>query len=208
VIGAPAVVAGHSLGGLVAAALAADTPTLVRGVSLEDPPMYLGDMTRFRQTAFYDGFVALRRMLHEHAAASGKFDDLLLRVGQQPAGDGRTLAEAKSAEDVRYRAEQLDHLDPRALDAAIDGSVFHGFEPDDLLAQIRCPVHLLAGQADLGSALIAADVDRLVHTVPDCTVTMVNGVGHGIHNEQPRRYIHELHHFWQRLHASSLNRWQ
>jgi pimeloyl-ACP methyl ester carboxylesterase len=202
VIGAPAVVAGHSLGGLVAAALAADAPALVRGVLLEDPPMYLGDMWRFRQTAFYDGFVALRRMLHDHAAAGGEFADLIMRVGQQPAGDGRTLAQATSPEDVRYRAEQLDHLDPRALDAAIDGSVFYGFEPDDVLAQIRCPVHLLAGQADLGSALIAADVERLVHTVPDCTVAMVNDVGHGIHGEQPRVYLDELQQFWQRLHTT------
>ena len=201
VIGAPAVVAGHSLGGLVAAALAADAPALVHGVLLEDPPMYMGDMARFRQTPFYDGFTGLRRMLHDHAAAGGGFDDLIMRVGQQGAGDGRTLLEVGGPDAVHERAVQLDGLDPRALDAAIDGSVFDSFEPDDLLAQIRCPVLLLAGRAELGSALTATDVDRLVHTVPDCTVTMVNDVGHGIHGEQPHTYLHELQQFWQRLHA-------
>jgi pimeloyl-ACP methyl ester carboxylesterase len=201
-IGAPAVVVGHSLGGLVAAALAADAPTLVRGVLLEDPPMYLGDMARFRQTQFHDFFVDLRRMLHDHAAAGGGFDDLITRVGQMPADDERTLLQVGGPDAVQYRAAQLDHLDPRALDAAIDGSVFDAFDPDSLLRQIQCPVHLLAGQAELGSALTAADVDRLVHTIPNCTVTHLHDVGHGIHGEQPRAYIHELQQFWQRLHTS------
>ena len=109
-------------------------------------------------------------------------------------------AEAKSVEELRYRATQLDHLDPRALDAAIDGSVFDGFNPDNVLAQIRCPVHLLAGQAELGGAMTDADVDRLVHTVPDYTVTHLHDVGHGIHGEQPRAYLHELKQFWQWVH--------
>lgn len=187
VIGAPAVVAGHSLGGLVVAALAADAPTLVRGALLEDPPMYLGDMVRFQQTPFYDGFVALRGMLHDHATAGGRFDDLVSRIGPMPA------------EEARHRAEQLDHLDPGALDAAIDGSLFRNFDPDEVLAQIRCPVQLLAGRAELGSALTAADITRLVHTVPDCAVTQLSDVGHGIHAEQPRSYLHELRQFWQRL---------
>lgn len=199
VIGAPAVVAGHSLGGLVAAALAADAPVLVRGVLLEDPPMYLGDMARFRQTPFYDGFIALRRMLQEHAESGGNFDDLITRVGQQPAGDGRTLLEANGPDAVWYRAAQLDRLDPRALNAAIDGSLFDGFDPDSVLQQIQCPAHLLAGRAELGSALTDGDIDRLVGTVPDCTVRVLHDVGHGLHGEQPHVYLHELRQFWARL---------
>jgi pimeloyl-ACP methyl ester carboxylesterase len=167
----------------------------VRGVLLEDPPMYLGDMARFRQTQFHDFFVDLRRMLHDHAAAGGGFDDLIMRVGQQFGDDSHTLLESAGPDAVHYRAMQLDHLDPRALDAAIDGSVFDNFDPDSVLRQIHCPVHLLAGQAGLGSALTLADVDRLVHTVPNCTATMMNDVGHGIHNEQPRAYLHELQQF-------------
>ncbi len=123
-----------------------------------------------------------------------------MRVGQQDAGDGRTLLEAGGPDVVHYRATQLDHLDPRALDAAIDGSVFDGFNPHNVLAQIRCPVHLLAGQAELGGAMTDADVDRLVHTVPDYTVTHLHDVGHGIHGEQPRAYLHELKQFWQWVH--------
>ncbi len=83
VIGRPAVVAGHSLGGLVAAALAPDAPRWVRGVLLEDPPMYLGDMARFHQTPFYDGFIALCSMLEEHAAAGGAFEDLSCASGSR-----------------------------------------------------------------------------------------------------------------------------
>jgi len=85
------------------------------------------------------------------------------------------------------------------LNAAIDGSLFDGFDPESVLQQIQCPAHLLAGRAELGSALTDGDIDRLVGTVPDCTVTMVNDVGHGIHGEQPRVYLHELRQFWARL---------
>lgn len=65
-------------------------------------------------------------------------------------------------------------------------------KPDDLLAQIRCPVHLLAGQSDYGGALEARDVQRAIATLSHCIHTVFEGVGHMIHQERPEAYLQAL----------------
>jgi hypothetical protein len=55
---------------------------------------------------------------------------------------------------------ELQRMDPAVLVPAIAGSMLGAYEPDDLLAQVRCPLHLLAAQAALGGAMTAAAVQR------------------------------------------------
>ncbi|MDH3044210.1 alpha/beta hydrolase [Gordonia alkanivorans] len=65
VVGTPAVVAGHSSGGLLAARLAADSPDLVRAVLIEDAPFFATEPDRAPGTfAWLDGF----RPMHEFLA--------------------------------------------------------------------------------------------------------------------------------------------
>ncbi len=52
VVGRPAVVAGHSLGGLIAIWLAAHEPDWVQGLFLADPPLYMTQPPRLQQTMF------------------------------------------------------------------------------------------------------------------------------------------------------------
>nr|MBP8291448.1 alpha/beta fold hydrolase [Caldilineaceae bacterium] len=66
VIGRPAVVAAHSLGGLVALWVAATAPGWVRGIFLEDPPLYITQPPRLQQTMFYGFFKFLRDALRRH----------------------------------------------------------------------------------------------------------------------------------------------
>lgn len=192
VVGQPATIAGHSLGGLVAAATAARAPRLVRGIVLEDPPMYVGRMPRFRESHFYPWFVTQRDMLDAHTASGRGMDDLVERLTQMRAAEGSSVNTAEDAAIIRYRAEQLHRLDPQTLDAAIDGSLFDQFDPDVILPQIVCAAHLLAGREELGGALSAADVQRIGALLPHGTFRLVEGVGHGIHVEQLAAYLHEL----------------
>jgi len=60
VVGEPAVLAGHSLGGLVAGYVASRSGAKLRGVFLEDPPLYRGRMPALEETGFYAFFVDLR----------------------------------------------------------------------------------------------------------------------------------------------------
>ena len=72
------------------------------------------------------------------------------------------MLEVLGPEMVRQQALQLHRLDPAVLDPAIDGIILGPYEPDDLLRQIRCPVHLLAGQVELGGAMSVRDVQRVI----------------------------------------------
>jgi pimeloyl-ACP methyl ester carboxylesterase len=53
VIGETAVVSGHSSGGLLAVWLAANAPDTVRGVILEDPPLFTTTLPRAEKTWNY-----------------------------------------------------------------------------------------------------------------------------------------------------------
>lgn len=166
VVGQPAVVAGHSLGGVVAVWLAAHAPDWVRGIFLEDPPLYITQPPRVQQTLVYGFFIFLRDYLRQHHANGGTLDDMVVFVSQLPINEKQTMLEAVGPEAVRLRAIELQRLDPTVLDPAIAGIILGDREPDDLLAQVRCPIHLLAAQAEFGGVMDAQDVQRFVFHAP------------------------------------------
>nr|AFK29752.1 esterase [uncultured bacterium] len=191
VVGEPVIVAGHSLGALVATWAGANAGTNIRGILLEDPPMYSAQMPRIKAGGAYRYFVHLRQMLDAHAAAGASVDDLAEQLGQSPAGEGQTLLDVMGSEWMRDFTERVHRLDPRVLDAPIEGWLFDGFDPDTDLPRVECPVHLLAGEVSRGGELTTADVQRIATSIPHCTYTVVEA-GHGIHDEQPEVYLHAL----------------
>jgi pimeloyl-ACP methyl ester carboxylesterase len=175
--------------------VASQAPELVRGIFLEDPPLYMTRMPRFKKTGFYGYFVWERDYLLQHKATRGTFDDLIDHVGQMQVNETETMLEVAGIEAVRERALQLQGLDPNTLNPLIAGILLGLHEPDDLLAQVRCPVRLLAGEVNFGGALDAQDVQRAVSKLGHCDATVFEGVGHMIHQERPDEYVQALQQF-------------
>jgi pimeloyl-ACP methyl ester carboxylesterase len=192
VVGSPAVVAGHSLGALVAACAASQDSSAFRGLFLEDPPMYFPLRPEFKESGFHSFFSMLRPLLEEHAASGGTVVDLQARLGSLSADDEQTMLERHGVEMVRPWAEDLHALDPQTLDAAIDNSLFDGFDPDRALPHITCPTHLLVGDFALGGAMTDDDTKRMASLIPHCTVRVFSDAGHEIHEEKPQEYVQEL----------------
>jgi pimeloyl-ACP methyl ester carboxylesterase len=200
VVREPAVVVGHSLGALAASWTAAHDADAVRGIFLEDPPLYKCLMPAFQDTMFYAYFVALRDLLNQLSASGGSVDDLGAEIGSWPVADDVTLLEQAGEEGVRARAIELSRLDVNALAPTIEGTLWSLPDPDPVLNTIACPVHIVAGLYELGGALDEADVQRAVVNIPGCTHTVIDTCGHMIHTDEPRAYIRELMEFLTRLH--------
>lgn len=195
VVGEPAILMGHSLGSLVAVWLAVHTPHLLRGIFLEDLPCYILQMPRFGQTAFYTYFTSYRDYLVTYHTVGASLEALEAYLGQMPVDGGQTWLEVAGPEAVRERAIQLHQVDPATLDPALEGVLLGPEEPDALLSQIRCPVHLVAAQSDLGGAMEARDVKRAVSMMPHCTHAVIENAGHDIHLDQPEAFLCELRQF-------------
>jgi pimeloyl-ACP methyl ester carboxylesterase len=195
----PAVVVGHSLGALAASWTAAQDPGAVRGVFLEDPPLYKCLMPAFKDTMFYPYFVALRDLLTQLAESGGSVDDLAAEIASWPVAEDVTLLEQAGEEGVWARALELSRLDVNVLAPTIEGTLWSVPDPDPVLNGIACPVHIVAGLYELGGALDEADLQRAVANIPGCTHTLIDTVGHMIHTDQPRMYVRELMGFLERL---------
>jgi pimeloyl-ACP methyl ester carboxylesterase len=175
----PVVLYGHSLGALVAAAVAGEMPGLVRAVVLEDPPAPAG-MTHIRQSPLHALFAGLRSLAGGRKTVPEVAQALAeLRV-KGPDGPVR-LGELRDGTSLRFLARCLEDLDPEVLTPVLEGRWLEGFEPERVWRGVRCPALLLRGEERLGGMVSAQEAERMARGMRDCTVLAVSGVGHLIH---------------------------
>ena len=188
--GEPAVLVGHSLGAIIAIAVAAEAPDAVRAVVLEDPPLAPFRHQSARERAEYGRFTALRDL-----ARSGRTVDELIA----PLAD---LQPGRDAAALRARAVSLSQLDPDVLTLIIEDRAREGYDLDALLGQISCPVLLLQGNPALGGALADVDAQRAASLLVRGAYVRLLEVGHGIHvpdGGQPLTFCRIVHDFLESL---------
>lgn len=186
----PAVLVGHSLGGVVSHHVAVERPDLVRGVFMEDPPLYLGDRDETGASVFPALFglmqTVYRRMRDDGADLAAYIEVLQAAPAMNGAG---TMAEVLGEDRTAAMAEALRALDPEIFTGAIDGTALLAARPDRALP---CPVAVLRADGALGAAFTDAHQARFLATNPHARVTLVAGASHLIHDEQPDRFVEEL----------------
>jgi pimeloyl-ACP methyl ester carboxylesterase len=164
---APALVAGHSLGGVVAASLASLQPDLVRAVFLEDPPLFEGDAVRRNASpvaAFFPKLVAAVRALQAESALPSAYMPLVVETTPPDEHDERCLT--------------LSRWDPTTMEAAVSGLVWTRYDP---LARLACPVTIVRADPACGAVFMPADEATLRPHVPHAHFVEVPGAAHGIH---------------------------
>jgi pimeloyl-ACP methyl ester carboxylesterase len=187
----PVTIIGHSLGAMVAAAIAAELPDLVQGIVMEDPPFHtMGEL--IAGTAWETQFSGMR----DAARSGGTVDDLAATLAEirlpRPDGNSVRFGDLRGPEAIRWSADCLSRLDPEVLTPVIAGHWLDGYDALGLASAIHCPVRLLQADPAAGGALSSTDRDAFVAAAPDCVVEIFSGTGHLIHWTEPARVAEAL----------------
>lgn len=173
VVGRPAIVMGHSLGAIIAIAIAADAPELVRAVILEDPPLGAFSDQVLSERSEFARFLAVRELARGGLSAA------------ELAAPLAALMPDIDAAALRSRAVGLSQLDPEALTFILDGRAKEGCDLAGRLKRIASPVLLLQGNLALGAALEDERATLATNLLADCTFVQMPNVGHGMHAGDP-----------------------
>lgn len=182
----PAVLLGHSLGAMVAAAVAAEEPELVQAIVLEDPPFEVMGL-RLRETMFHDLFLGYQPL----AGSALPIDELTRKLAEVRVGRGngvgllpspRRLGDVRDEPSLRFHAACLKQLAPEVLDPIVACRWLEGYETERVLQQVTCPVLFLRGDFLTGGALPDDYAESLIARLRYVTARKFQGVGHGIHS--------------------------
>lgn len=181
---APAVVCGHSLGAMVAlAAAAGPAAPRCRALILEDPPF--GTMgARMRQTIFHSQFVGMAPLAgsgSDVAEVARALAEIRLTTPGSPRSE--RLGDLRDAASLRFSARCLKRVDPDVFTPILAGEWLDGYDLEDIVSRVRCPILLLQGDPSAGGMLRDEDVDLLV-SLPTCAHVRLPNVGHLIHQTQ------------------------
>jgi pimeloyl-ACP methyl ester carboxylesterase len=231
VIQKPTLVAGLSSGAVLALWLAANVPEDILAVISEDPPIFSSVWPRIQDEKFMcrNFQVAVDTLGEEGERDPAKY---LAEVGAPVEGKPELLKipsffvktmglmfrvnralHPDSPYDVpflpfniRAGCKFLSEYDTDFSRATIDGDLSKGFDPEETLKRIKCPVLLLWAHATrletwgIIGALDESDLQRMKAIVDDLQVVEIPGA-HEMHMVHPRRYIDELVKFVDDLHA-------
>ena len=194
--GRPAVLVGHSLGGVVAWWVAQRHPELVAAAFLEDPPLYMGEPAEHELNGAVPIFGVLLDTVARWKAQGIGADAAAAQLAAAPFGSdrSRTAAEGLSDDVPAARAEALLQMDPGVLEGAADRSTL---APTDTTSPVLVPVFVLAADDEKGAAFPTRHGERLAISHPDVEIARVAGAGHGIHDERDHRgdYVAALSRF-------------
>jgi pimeloyl-ACP methyl ester carboxylesterase len=177
----PVVIYGHSLGALLAGAVAAECPDRVRGIIAEDPPSP-GFLDRVGESSYRPLFQGMQRL----AGAKDDVGTVARRLGEVIVGsadDGTPLgfADVRDAASIRFSARWLCDLDPEVYTPILERRWLEGLEYPALWSRVRCPALLLAADAGAGGMLSAVDARAIMDELRDGTLVSFPQVGHQLH---------------------------
>ncbi|MBT4074438.1 MAG: alpha/beta hydrolase [Chloroflexi bacterium] len=184
VVGEPAALVGHSLGGVIATVIAADHPELVTTAIAVDPPLFSkrhpddGNPTKYRER-----FKRAQDLAASDMTEIGLFTMLQKRSPDRPAYVSRALA------------RNLIKLDPDVFTLALDGGKQLDFDPDDLIGRVTCPMLIMRADPENGSAVKEEDAKWAAEKNPLVSHILIEGSAHEIHHSHRDEFVKKVHEF-------------
>jgi pimeloyl-ACP methyl ester carboxylesterase len=225
VVKEPTIVSGLSSGAVLAVWLGAYAPDSVRAVISEDPPMFSSIwpriskeryMTYIFQTAIDalgepKGRDLLAYFSHMGIPKAGQEELMLIPMPVAKALVGWIAISRKLKPrhpydmpcvpyEQRVGVKFMMEYDVDFSVATIDGRLSAGFDPEEALKKVTCPVPLMQANWSrdeswgLLGAMDANDVERMRALVPDARYAKVDS-GHAIHIGEPDGYLDQVQSF-------------
>ena len=181
----PAVLLGHSYGAVISALAGGPASKFLRGIVLEDPPFMLRRDNQ-ESNAFLDHFA----MLYQLRKSTQSVDEILAAFTTQNPN--------APIEMLRYVAQSLAWLDPNFLTAITYGNrreTASGIDFGAHFRAIHCPALIMQADVAKGAALAQEDLEFFMANTPNAHLVTFPGASHGIHTDQPNKFLSVLEEF-------------
>jgi pimeloyl-ACP methyl ester carboxylesterase len=227
VVQEPAIISGNSSGGLIALWLAANRPSLVKGIILEDPPLFSAEWPRIKEDSYVYRVlqitVEMSKELHESRSISGLAKKFMMVKRPLPNGKIRSISRSaayfisfliRASQKLRGRPslpgrlgvliDVLVNFDADFSQAWVDGRIYEGLDHADVLQRAECPMILLHANwvrhPDYGlvGAMDDDDALRAREIAPEMAFKRIDSE-HVIHSHNPDLFVSLVDEFMEHL---------
>ena len=198
-VSGPAVLFGHSLGGMLAMWVASHHPELVRALILGDNIIVVRRLHNPMYTALFSGLRDLARKGGSGEQIADGIGKIVLPV---PNTDESVMIHELPGNDEAYLlswARCVQQADADTYDMTLDGSSLEGWDGETVLRGIACPTLLLQGTPELGGLMSDADVALATRLLPHHTHVKFRNLGHALFIQQPEPVLRAVTNFLESL---------
>lgn len=195
----PAVLFGHSLGGMLAMWIASNQPELARALILGDNMIISRGLQSPMHKVLFSGLRELARQrgsVEQIAASIGRIE-----IPAPGTGQSITIRELPGNDEAYLLswARCVQQADPDVYDMTLDGSAMEGWDGEAVLRGMQCPALLLQANKELGGLMTDADVALAKRLLPHHTHVYLRSLGHALFIQQPEPVLRAVTNFLESL---------
>jgi pimeloyl-ACP methyl ester carboxylesterase len=200
-IGRPAILVGHSLGGVVAGVLAQGQHPNVRAVLLEDPSWYMGIPGEWERTPFPTMFATFSAKQAAWQKENAPLATYLSFLSNSPSLMGGITSDHISPRHLLSHASALQRQDNRCWENP-HPSLLAGVKTD---REFRCPTKVVQADPQCGAILLDDQLSRLTMTNPKAEIAQYRNCGHSIHRMRAfeQRFLGDIQAFVSKIISES-----
>jgi pimeloyl-ACP methyl ester carboxylesterase len=179
-IARPTLIAGHSLGGVVAGLLAQSGDPNVRSAFLEDPPWYMGEPSEWRRTAMSQLFAGLSARQASWRKDNTPLAAILDVLSNAPWPMGGLAEDHILPRHLLSQASALQRQDSRCW-ALASPEVDHLMVSVPRERPLLCPSMVIQADTRFGAVFLSGHETLFAKTSPHAEIVRYEGVGHSPH---------------------------